>query len=74
MVNGSTIAPESLKAFNHFAIEDNVAIGYAVADQIGLSRHRALAAMRTGDQPVHESENKRNTIAYCRPQHRPTKP
>ena len=46
VVNGSTIAPESLKAFNHFAIEDNVAIGYAVADQIGLSRQRALAAMQ----------------------------
>jgi hypothetical protein len=34
------------------------------------SCYRALAAMRTGDQPVGESGQKRNTIAYCRPQQR----
>ena len=31
------------------------------------SCYRALAAMRTGDQPVAESGKKRNTIAYCKP-------
>jgi len=32
------------------------------------SCYRALSAMRTGDQPIAESSNKRNTVAYCRPQ------
>lgn len=31
------------------------------------SCYRALVAMRTGDQPIAESGNKRNTVAYCRP-------
>ena len=46
IVDGSSVSPESLEGFNHFAIEDNVAIGYAVADRIGLSRDRALRAMQ----------------------------
>lgn len=32
------------------------------------SCYRALEAMKTGDQAVAESGNKRNTIAYCKPQ------
>jgi poly-gamma-glutamate synthase PgsB/CapB len=47
VVDGSSIEPDSLKGFNHFAIEENIAIGYAVADRIGLSRDRALRAMQT---------------------------
>ena len=47
VVDDSSIEPNSLKGFNHFAIEENIAIGYAVADQIGLSRDRALRAMQT---------------------------
>jgi len=31
------------------------------------SCYRALREMKTGDQPIAESKNKRNTIAYCRP-------
>ena len=46
VANGNSVAPESLNEFNHFAIEDNIAIGYAVADQIGLPRQRALQAMQ----------------------------
>jgi poly-gamma-glutamate synthase PgsB/CapB len=46
IVDGRSIEPNSLRGFNHFAIEDNVAIGYAVADRIGLPRHRALRAMQ----------------------------
>ena len=47
VVDGSSIEPDSLKGFIHFAIEENIAIGYAVADRIGLSRDRALRAMQT---------------------------
>ena len=32
------------------------------------SCYRALAAMKTGDQPVAESGNKRNTVAFCFPE------
>lgn len=35
-----------LTGFNHFAIEANVAIGYLVADQLGLDRAEALEAMQ----------------------------
>ena len=31
------------------------------------SCYRALAAMKTGDQPMAESDKKRNTVAYCKP-------
>jgi uncharacterized protein YceK len=36
------------------------------------SCYRALAAMKTGDQPIMESKNKRNTVALCAP--KPTRP
>lgn len=36
------------------------------------SCYRALEAMKTGDQPVAESSNKRNTIAYCYPKKKET--
>lgn len=49
IVDGSSIAKEELKGFNHFAIEDNVAIGYAIADRIGLSKDRALRAMQAAE-------------------------
>jgi|LakMenEpi03Aug12_release.lakeMendotaPanAssembly.Ray.scaffolds.fasta_scaffold1354027_1 hypothetical protein len=29
--------------------------------------YRSLREMKTGDQPVAESKNKRNTVAYCQP-------
>lgn len=31
------------------------------------SCYRALAAMKTGDQPIAESTSKRNTVATCVP-------
>lgn len=31
------------------------------------SCYRALAALKTGDQAISESDNKRNTVAYCKP-------
>lgn len=34
------------------------------------SCYRALAAMKTGDQPNAESSIKRNTVAYCKPAQR----
>ena len=34
---------------------------------------RALKEMRTGDQPVAESEKKRNTVAYCHPKQQETR-
>jgi poly-gamma-glutamate synthase PgsB/CapB len=40
------VSAESLKHFNHFAIEDNVAIGYAIADILGMPRGSALKAMQ----------------------------
>lgn len=35
-----------LAGFNHFAIEANVAIGYLVAERLGLEREQALMAMQ----------------------------
>lgn len=32
------------------------------------SCYRALAAMKTGDQPLAESSSKRNTVAFCYPE------
>ena len=43
----ATVNPESLAGFNHFAIEANVAIGYLVADRLGLDRQQALQAMQS---------------------------
>lgn len=31
------------------------------------SCYRALDHIRTGDSPIAESDNKRNTVAYCAP-------
>lgn len=31
------------------------------------SCYRALSAMKTGDQTIAESGNKRNTVAFCAP-------
>ena len=31
------------------------------------SCYRSLATLKTGDQPIAESETKRNTVAFCRP-------
>lgn len=31
------------------------------------SCYRALREMKTGDQPVAESDKKRNTVAFCQP-------
>jgi gamma-polyglutamate synthase len=43
----ASVNSESLAGFNHFAIEANVAIGYLVADQLGLDRQQALQAMQS---------------------------
>lgn len=42
----ASVNTESLEGFNHFAIKTNVAIGYLVADQLGLDRQQALQAMQ----------------------------
>ena len=47
IANASDVTSESLAGFNHYAIEANVAIGYLVADRIGLLRQEALLAMQT---------------------------
>ncbi len=38
------------------------------------SCYRAPAAMKTGDQPIAESEKKRNTVAFCKPDTTKAKP
>lgn len=43
---GDTVATADLRGFSHFAIEDNVAIGLAMAQLLGLPRPLALAAMQ----------------------------
>lgn len=43
---GDTVSTEDLRGFTHFAIEDNVAIGLAMAELLGLPRPLALAAMQ----------------------------
>jgi len=40
------VSDDDLIGFSHFAIEANVAIGFCVADLIGLNRERALEAMQ----------------------------
>lgn len=40
------VAAEDLHGFSHFAVPDNVAIGFCLADLLGLSRSRALRAMQ----------------------------
>ena len=48
-VDATSVDPNSLRDFNHFAIEDNIAIGYEVAKHIGLSKQQALAAMQKAE-------------------------
>jgi len=43
----ASVNSDNLAGFNHFAIEANVAIGYLVADQLGLDRQKALQAMQS---------------------------
>lgn len=43
------VSASDLQGFNHFAIEGNVAIGYAIADQLGLPREQALEAMKRAE-------------------------
>lgn len=40
------VAPVDLQGFSHFALADNVAIGFCVAQILGLQRRRALQAMQ----------------------------
>lgn len=42
-----SVDPNDLKDFNHFAIDANVAIGYLIADQLGVDRSNALRAMQS---------------------------
>jgi poly-gamma-glutamate synthase PgsB/CapB len=41
-----TVDPSDLSGFAHFAIEDNIAIGYEIAKLLKLPRDRALKAMQ----------------------------
>jgi poly-gamma-glutamate synthase PgsB/CapB len=43
------VSADSMQNFNHFAVEDNVAIGYAVADILGMPRQSALEAMQAAN-------------------------
>ena len=43
----NSVKPEDMEGFCHFAHEENVAIGYAVAKILNLPRHRALKAMQS---------------------------
>lgn len=37
------------------------------------SCYRSLKEMRTGDQPISESDKKRNTVAFCAPKQKSAK-
>ena len=41
------VNPEDLEGFSHFAIEDNIAIGYKIAEILRLSPEKALQAMQS---------------------------
>jgi poly-gamma-glutamate synthase PgsB/CapB len=49
IADGSTVFAGELANFNHFAIEANVAIGFVLADLLGLSRGMALQAMQAAE-------------------------
>ena len=49
IADGSTVFAGELANFNHFAIETNVAIGFVLADLLGLSRGMALQAMQAAE-------------------------
>lgn len=49
IADSSTVFADELASFNHFAIEANVAIGFVVADLLGLSRDMALRAMQAAE-------------------------
>jgi poly-gamma-glutamate synthase PgsB/CapB len=46
VADGKVISPQDLAGFSHFAIEDNVAIGYEIAKLLKLSQDKALRAMQ----------------------------
>jgi len=46
VAENNLVSDADLIGFSHFAIEANVAIGFCVADLIGLNRKRALEAMQ----------------------------
>jgi poly-gamma-glutamate synthase PgsB/CapB len=46
VAENNLVSDDDLIGFSHFAIEANVAIGFCVADLIGLNRERALGAMQ----------------------------
>lgn len=46
LADTSSVTEEDLAGFNHFAVAENVAIGFLIADRLGLTRERALRAMR----------------------------
>lgn len=41
------VSSRDLEGFSHFAIEENIAIGYEVAQILGVSKERALKAMQS---------------------------
>ena len=47
VADNESVDPEDLRDFNHFAIDANVAIGYLIADQLGVEREDALRAMQS---------------------------
>ena len=46
IADSNSVTAKDLKDFDHFAMAENVAIAYAVADQLALPRERALKAMQ----------------------------
>ena len=46
VADNDLVSADDLSGFSHFALEANVAIGFCVADLIGLNRERALGAMQ----------------------------
>lgn len=46
VAEAQTVAPAELQGFAHFAVAENVAIGFCVAEILGLQRQRALQAMQ----------------------------
>ncbi len=46
VANRQVVSPQDLAGFSHFAIEDNVAIGYEIAKLLKLPQDKALRAMQ----------------------------
>jgi poly-gamma-glutamate synthase PgsB/CapB len=65
-----SVEASSLAGFNHYAVEANVAIGYAVAETLGLERSKALAAMQAappdpGAFRIQEFRNNQQVVSWA---------